>query len=392
MERLGTTMSLLALLASCGLACAQDTDGAVLLEETEPADRSGWLALGDALFDTVPVQDFTGDTGNLGIEYAIGYYWVTHNGDFSTGTQVLIQFDEDFNEVETYFQLTNSPNWGHRDGTSIESENLLFFGAEDGEVTQYVFDPSTQRLDLASSEILQFETTDTVRALAWDPTREFFYSKDFSQLSNVFVRDGLLINFFGADASTYGAAYDPVNDTVWLPAYIDVGAGTTIPNTRLVERDPDTGFETGREFEAVGAALPDTTYHIPGGADIRTDGDCTFFVLMNQGGFVDAGGTTVSQDFVNFWELTGTCASDCVADLDGDGSLTIFDFLAFQSLFDAGDLGADFDGDGSLTIFDFLAFQNAFDAGDLAADFDGDGELTIFDFLEFQNEFDAGCP
>jgi len=53
---------------------------------------------------------------------------------------------------------------------------------------------------------------------------------------------------------------------------------------------------------------------------------------------------------------------------------------------------ADFDGDGELTIFDFLAFQNAFDAGDLVADFDGDGELTIFDFLEFQNEFGAGCP
>ena len=56
------------------------------------------------------------------------------------------------------------------------------------------------------------------------------------------------------------------------------------------------------------------------------------------------------------------------------------------------DCRVDLDGDGSLTIFDFLAFQNAFDAGDLeTADFDGDGELTIFDFLAFQNEFDAGC-
>ena len=52
---------------------------------------------------------------------------------------------------------------------------------------------------------------------------------------------------------------------------------------------------------------------------------------------------------------------------------------------------ADIDGDGSLTIFDFLAFQNLFAAGDLRADFDGDGQLTIFDFLQFQNEFAAGC-
>jgi hypothetical protein len=53
---------------------------------------------------------------------------------------------------------------------------------------------------------------------------------------------------------------------------------------------------------------------------------------------------------------------------------------------------ADFDGDGQLTIFDFLAFQNLFQDGDPIADFDGDGELTIFDFLAFQNAFEAGCP
>jgi len=72
---------------------------------------------------------------------------------------------------------------------------------------------------------------------------------------------------------------------------------------------------------------------------------------------------------------------------------------AVGEIFDADDLvfaggvpcRADFDGDGQLTIFDFLAFQNSFDAGDLVADFDGDGSLTIFDFLAFQNEFDAGC-
>jgi hypothetical protein len=51
----------------------------------------------------------------------------------------------------------------------------------------------------------------------------------------------------------------------------------------------------------------------------------------------------------------------------------------------------DFDGDGALTIFDFLGFQNAFDAGSDRADCDADGSLTIFDFLCFQNAFDAGC-
>lgn len=55
------------------------------------------------------------------------------------------------------------------------------------------------------------------------------------------------------------------------------------------------------------------------------------------------------------------------------------------------DCYADCDGDGNLTIFDFLCFQNKFAVRDLAADCDLDGRFTIFDFLCFQNRFDAGC-
>ncbi len=60
-------------------------------------------------------------------------------------------------------------------------------------------------------------------------------------------------------------------------------------------------------------------------------------------------------------ELTVIAVDD--ADLNGDGELTIFDFLAFQNAFDAGEPLDDFDGNSTLDIFDFLAFQNAFDAG-----------------------------
>ncbi|UYV11873.1 MAG: integrin alpha [Phycisphaera sp.] len=59
----------------------------------------------------------------------------------------------------------------------------------------------------------------------------------------------------------------------------------------------------------------------------------------------------------------GRSVRGCPADLDGDGVLTVFDFLAFFNLFQDGDPQADFDGDGELTLFDFLAFQDAFDAG-----------------------------
>ena len=51
----------------------------------------------------------------------------------------------------------------------------------------------------------------------------------------------------------------------------------------------------------------------------------------------------------------------------------------------------DFDGDGALTILDFVAYQNAFTAQDLAADCDGDQDLPILDFVCFQNAFTGGC-
>lgn len=54
----------------------------------------------------------------------------------------------------------------------------------------------------------------------------------------------------------------------------------------------------------------------------------------------------------------------------------------------AADLAAPF---GTLDVFDFLEFQTRFDAGDASADFDGSGELNIFDFIAFTNAFEAGC-
>lgn len=56
------------------------------------------------------------------------------------------------------------------------------------------------------------------------------------------------------------------------------------------------------------------------------------------------------------------------------------------------DCPADFDFDGVLTFYDYLAFLSFYDTGDLRADVDRDGVLTIKDFLVFQNMFDAGCP
>ena len=125
--------------------------------------------------------------------------------------------------------------------------------------------------------------------------------------------------------------------------------------------------------------------------------------------FSDNGGVSWSlaenvADTPSGWVVAAVRVSDVVDVTDGfrvrflatdnpNNSVTEAGIDAFRIIVDGGTAcRADFDGDGELSIFDFLAFQNAFSAGDLAADFDGDGTLSIFDFLEFQNEFAAGCP
>ncbi|UYV13293.1 MAG: YCF48-related protein [Phycisphaera sp.] len=99
------------------------------------------------------------------------------------------------------------------------------------------------------------------------------------------------------------------------------------------------------------------------------------------------GGRTWTEETVDQGEFTSTTEIE----ISPDGGVWTAGFQG-EIYHKAGiTCRVDIDADGVLTIFDFLAFQTGFDAGDLSLDFDGDGALTIFDFLAFQTEFDAGC-
>lgn len=98
---------------------------------------------------------------------------------------------------------------------------------------------------------------------------------------------------------------------------------------------------------------------IDAGGGVTSGGPYTMLATIGQ---ADAG-VSASGPFTLSGGFMAGFVETCRVDLDGDGLLTVFDFLAFQNEFAAGSLVADFDGDGQLTIFDFLAFQNAFDKG-----------------------------
>ena len=53
---------------------------------------------------------------------------------------------------------------------------------------------------------------------------------------------------------------------------------------------------------------------------------------------------------------------------------------------------ADYNGDDSLDILDFVAFQGLFQQKDNLADCNQDGVYTILDFVCFQQQYQAGCP
>jgi hypothetical protein len=53
---------------------------------------------------------------------------------------------------------------------------------------------------------------------------------------------------------------------------------------------------------------------------------------------------------------------------------------------------ADYNGDGTLNILDFVAFQGGWQAGEALADCDRNGLYNILDFICFQGAFVNGCP
>ena len=127
----------------------------------------------------------------------------------------------------------------------------------------------------------------------------------------------------------------------------DARASTGFPAVvQLADIDGANGFRLDGIVRDLGTA-----------GDINGDDvdDLIFGAPYGDPGGVERAGST--------YIIYGRDLAVCPPDLDADGTLTIFDFLAFQNFFDLMDPRADFDGDGDFTIFDFLAFQNAFDAG-----------------------------
>ncbi len=65
----------------------------------------------------------------------------------------------------------------------------------------------------------------------------------------------------------------------------------------------------------------------------------------------------------NWWYVPDAPPPACYADCDASGTLSIDDFICFQSLYALGDPAADCDANGTLGIDDFICFQTLFAIG-----------------------------
>ncbi len=103
---------------------------------------------------------------------------------------------------------------------------------------------------------------------------------------------------------------------------------------------------------------------VPSGVTLDLDLNPRFAEVLavpNTGQSGGAGGASIAD--MGAFEHPGDAPPACYADCDGDASLSIDDFICFQTFFALGDPYSDCDEDGVLSIDDFICFQTFFAIG-----------------------------
>jgi hypothetical protein len=218
--------------------------------------QTGTRAPGDILIQ-FDAQTAHGETGSLGAEWDGQYFWSTARG-LVNPPHKLFKWDIDGNLIATYNQPTQSSAWGMRDMTS--DGTYLYSGSENG---FWKIDPATGTTTLMFSNLAPMTI---IRAVAWVPTEQMFYTGSFSLGWYKFSPDGsqkIAITNPGL-SGVYGMTYDKINDTIWV---FDQGSGGT--DAKFYEYDYTSGVLTGKTW--VVPMLSGLTGQIAGGCFYTTE-------------------------------------------------------------------------------------------------------------------------
>ena len=257
--------------------------------QTTPFSAAQELASSPAALDEVPsvgapaallsgvvrgpfdVEGPTGDNRCLGVEHAFGYVWITGAGHTTTGPNRRIhQYDLSGAYLQSFPQVTNSAVWGGRDLSADEANLRLFAGAENGELSEYAFDPqSGQHGALTHVALHSFPLTSTIRALARDPGTGHFFTADFGGALYELALPGVVVaSYANPGVAAYGAGFDWMSGAVWW------WSQTPDPNNalnlcRALEWSTQSHALTGRAFQ--GLQVTAGAQQLAGGCDVYVD-------------------------------------------------------------------------------------------------------------------------
>lgn len=262
----------------------EEIEPAYALNEHAPAAGSGdpptVLDFGDEVF-TFETESPTGDARCLGVEFDGLYFWVTGANDLET--HYLHKFDRDGNHLETFYQGTSS-DWGWRD---LAWDGTYLYASDEYELA--VIDPNTgQKIDELP---MPTSISPPLRALAWDPESDHFWSANFGSNIIKFDRSGQTLATYANSYIIYGMAWDDVSEGgPWLWVFSQDGT----PQLQISQFDPVTGSYTGVVFYAIDHSGGDDA--TAGGMCFTTDWEPTLGIVF--------GLAQDSPDMVQGYEIT----------------------------------------------------------------------------------------
>jgi uncharacterized repeat protein (TIGR01451 family) len=210
------------------------------------------MAIGDPLF-TCDVEAATGDTQNLGVEFALGHWWVT-GGNSGVDPNKLYKIDTNCNLVATFDQPANATGWGWRD---LAWDGTFLYGSASNAIGS--FDPAAETFNPTAMT----GPENPNRALAWDPATDHFWTGNFSGQIYEFDRAGTVIHQYSNSLAKYGMAWDPFSPSgpylwTWSQDPDSLATQYLFDGTNLV----DTGINFADTLGIAGGAA--TVAELPG--------------------------------------------------------------------------------------------------------------------------------
>ncbi|MEE8417165.1 MAG: carboxypeptidase regulatory-like domain-containing protein, partial [candidate division Zixibacteria bacterium] len=245
-----------------------EIDPAYELNERAPAHGFGdpptVLDFADEVF-TFETESQTGDPRCLGVEFDGQYFWVTGANDLVT--HYLHKFDRDGNHINTFNQGTSS-DWGWRD---LAWDGTYLYASDEYELA--VIDPNTgQKIDELP---MPTSISPPLRALAWDPETDLFWSANFGSNIIKFDRSGQTLATYANSYIIYGMAWDNVSEGgPWLWVFSQDGT----PQLQISQFDPVIGSYTDVVFYAIDHSGGDDA--VAGGLCFTTDWEPTLGVVF----------------------------------------------------------------------------------------------------------------